>query len=141
METCPQCGRTAVTEGVCGFCGWRDMNTAQATDALTEAVCRHSLQARMQRRKARIIVATAAKYAPTRERIALWGEADSKEMLATEIKADIARNGTIVIGVVGSLLLFPILLQVLISVIARLIVRWIVNDREMYGLIQQARGQ
>ena len=22
METCPQCGRDAVTDGVCGFCGW-----------------------------------------------------------------------------------------------------------------------
>lgn len=27
MTDCPQCGRTAVTEGVCGFCGYDEMKT------------------------------------------------------------------------------------------------------------------
>lgn len=116
------------------------MNAAQATDALTEAVCRASVQARMQKRKARIIVATAARLAPSLEWVKSIGVDAAANQLAEMVKYDIARNGTIVIGLVGTVLLFPFLVNLLVAVIAGLIVKWIWDGRQEAALIQQARG-
>lgn len=118
------------------------MNASQATDALTEAVCRHSLQARAQKRKARIIVATAARLAPSREEMLSngYGEYVETELLKAAVKSKIAREGTIVIGLVGTIFLLPFALNILIAVIAGLIVKWIWDGRQEAALIQQARG-
>ena len=113
------------------------MNQAQATDALIDTVCRADLRCSMARHRSERIVSTAMKYVPNREWMVSIGERAAKQELKTLIIGDLIAAGIIV-------LLFTVVpalaWSVLVSVIAGLLIHWILTDRAENKLIRQARG-
>lgn len=108
------------------------MTAAQATDALTEAVCQARLRARLDRRFSRHVIQETIAVLPER------CDSNTAEYLTPVVKSAIHKKvlaGVIVIGFIAT-----VFWEVIVGCIVALIVRWLMDDSEKRGLIQQARG-
>ena len=124
------------------------MNASQATDALTEAALLGAEQdltfrglylgrRKLARERSRKALTAAMPHLPSPEKVKEVGFKAAKESLRLSIMGDLISAGVIV-------LLFTIVpalaWSVLVSVIAGLLIHWILTQQTEYGLIQQARG-
>lgn len=117
------------------------MTSAQALDRITDGVCASSMVCDLNHRKTRVVASETVELLPSREVAVRDGCEATIQRIKKEVRASLRAKGIIrVSAIVGVILIFPILWEVIIGVVVALLVRWLVNDLSQAMWIQQARG-